>query len=103
MKLIQNLINIISKYRKLIINTLVGVFVLSLLLFSDFGYIKRFELIFQNTRIKKEIVAEQTTRDSLNYRISKLLYDTSEIEKISREYYGMLKSDEKIFIVTKKN
>jgi cell division protein FtsB len=72
-----------------------------LLLFSDYGLIKRVSLETQVTDLEKELIQQQQITDSMNIAIKKLKLDTLEIERIAREKYGMTKPNEDIYYIKK--
>lgn len=96
---INNIIIFINKNKKKIIKIVVTLIVLSLLLFSDYGLIKRAELVLLRRNLEKEVKTDLKLRDSLYQRIERLYKDTTEIERIAREYYGMIKPTEKVLII----
>jgi len=96
---INNIIIFIDKNKKKIIKLVVSLVVLSLLLFSDYGLIKRAELVLQRRNLEKDVRNDLKSRDSLYKRIECLYKDTIEIERIAREYYGLIKPSEKVLII----
>ncbi len=76
---------------------------LLLFVFSDSGIYKRFQLELEKRTINEKIENEMKRKDSLNTRIKKLLYDTTEIERIAREKYGMTKPNEEVIIIEREN
>ncbi|MCX8055162.1 MAG: septum formation initiator family protein [Ignavibacteria bacterium] len=78
---------------------LVLLLVLLLVVFSDSGLYKRFQLELEKTEMIEKIENEMKRKDSLNTRIKRLLYDTTEIERIAREKYGMTKPNEEVIII----
>lgn len=79
--------------------TLIFVYIL---FFSKFGLIEKWELKNQKRKLINQINSQIKIRDSLLKRIELLNQDTFEIEKIAREYYGLVKEGEKIYVVRKK-
>ncbi len=77
--------------------------VMLLFVFSDSGIYKRFQLELEKRTINEKIENEMKRKDSLNTRIKKLLYDTTEIERIAREKYGMTKPNEEVIIIEREN
>lgn len=71
-------------------------------LFSPSGIINRIMLTNRNSDLKQELYYEEKVKDSLLIEINKLRYDTTEIEKIAREKFGMKKPNEKIYILPQK-
>jgi len=52
--------------------------------------------------LKENITGEKLINDSLKKRIEFLKTDSLEIERIAREYYGMTKPQEKLYIFKKR-
>jgi cell division protein FtsB len=77
-------------------------FFLSLVLFSNYGIIKRFALEGRKNELYKDLRANKKIIDSLNQRIDVLESDSTEMERLAREEYGMIKPGEKVFIIRKK-
>ncbi len=71
----------------------------SLLLFTDYGILKRLSLEYERNSVRSELDSLSKLVDSLNKDIIKMRSDTFEIEKIAREKYGMVKPNEQIFFV----
>lgn len=78
---------------------LVLLLILLLVVFSDSGLYKRFQLELEKSEMIEKIENEMKRKDSLNTRIKRLLYDTTEIERIAREKYGMTKPNEEVIII----
>jgi cell division protein FtsB len=76
-------------------------FFLLLILFSNYGIIKRFALEGRKNELYKELSNKKEIIDSLKNRIHKLESDSTEIERIAREEYGMIKPGEKVYIIRK--
>lgn len=89
------------KRRRIIIGTVLAAIIFSFILFSDHGLIKRIELEIDRNDLSNKITEKQVEQDSLARQIDKLQSDFYEIEKIAREYYGMIKPGEKIYIIHK--
>ncbi|HLV33313.1 MAG TPA: septum formation initiator family protein [Chitinispirillaceae bacterium] len=73
--------------------------IVAILLFSligDHGFITLYKSNKQIKNLKTEIEYSQNIIDSLKTEIDRLKHDTSFIEKIAREKYGMAKENEKI-------
>lgn len=69
--------------------------------FSDFGVLRRARLSAKQSELKASIETERLRSDSLRSRIKALRADTTEIERIAREKYGMIKPGEKVYIYSK--
>ncbi len=74
------------------------VFILLNFVFSGHGIINRIRLELEQDELIEKINIEKHQTDSLKKRIQVLTYDSLEIERIAREYYGMLKAGEKLYI-----
>ena len=71
-------------------------------LFSEYGLLKRVDLILTKKNITGKISIQNSLRDSLKRKIDILQHDSVEIERIARVHYGMTKPGEQIYIVTDK-
>lgn len=76
--------------------------ILTYIVFSPSGIINRILLYGKKKELINKIEIENKTRDSLEKQITKIMKDTTEIEKIAREKYGMKLPGEKIYIVPAK-
>ena len=74
------------------------VFLLLNFVFSSHGIINRIKLELEQDELLDKISIEKHNTDSLKQRILTLTYDSLEIERLAREYYGMLKQGEKLYI-----
>ena len=84
--------------KKILIFVVFFVFILLNFVFSEHGIINRIQLGLEQKEYKEKISFELRKTDSLKKRIVTLTFDSLEIERIAREYYGMLKSGEKLYI-----
>jgi cell division protein FtsB len=91
-----------QRHKGRIFKIFIIVLVLSVFLFSEYGLVKRVDLILTKKNITGKISKQNTLRDSLKRRMDVLQHDSLEIEKIARVHYGMTKPGEKIFIITDK-
>lgn len=66
---------------------------------SDYGLLNRFKLEYQKTHLEREIIALQDSNKLLLDEIESLKSDTTTIEKVAREKYGMTKRNETVFIL----
>lgn len=96
---IKNFIIDKSKNPKLIITLLLLAIVLGFLLFSNYGLYTRLKLQDQKIEIINNIKAEEKTHDSLKHEIYELKNNNTEIERVAREKYGMIKPGEKVFLI----
>ena len=95
---------ILKKNKK--IQYLVGIFcifIAIMIIFSDYGIIKRISLEMKTAELQKEISLQKQTTDSMQNVIDKLNNDTVVIEKIASEKYGMSKKKEDIYYIKPKN
>lgn len=76
--------------------------ILAYIIFSPSGIINRIILSNKKSDLIQKIEVENQNRDSLERHITKITKDTTEIEKIAREKYGMKFPGEKIYIVPTK-
>lgn len=90
------------KRRRTLIYSVIGVLILTFVLFSNFGLINRLSLESEKEELKKKIINEKIASDSLYNRINKLETDSQTIEKEAREKYGMKKKGETIYIIKDK-
>lgn len=95
---IRNIITIIFTNKKYWLLPLIIFAILFNMLFSDFGLMNNLALKSQKHDLLQSINRENMRTDSLKRRIEQLKYDSLEIEKIARVYYGMLKPGEKLYI-----
>jgi len=93
---------IVSVQKIKIIVVSICVLIVLVLVFSDYGIIKRTSLEIQSNEFEKEILLQEQITDSLQITINKLKRDTFEIEKIAREKYGMSKKDEETYYFKQK-
>ncbi len=91
------------KSRKRLIIAIFLSLLLFLVLFSNFGVIKRVNLEIAKSNLNDQILSAKLEQDSLNDKISNLKSNLHEIERIAREKYGMIRRGEKVFIVPKDN
>ncbi len=102
LKSILEYIKSITKYlflnKKILIAVVFSVFILLNFVFSEHGIINRIQLGLEQKEYKERISLELRKTDSLKKRIVILSFDSLEIERIAREYYGMLKPGEKLYI-----
>jgi cell division protein FtsB len=71
--------------------------------FSEHGIINRISLEYDKKALLEKIQIENKIGDSLKIRIKSLKYDSLEIERLAREYYGMLKPGERLYIFMPKD
>ena len=79
-----------------------GTILLIYVIFADYGFLKRIELEQQVSELNRQIQIQKNIKDSIENDIRKLTFDTTEIERIAREKYGMVKSNEEVYHIKKK-
>lgn len=95
----KNIFEYIVRKKKLFIGLLAAIVLLSLVIFSSHGLITRFGLEIDNSNYREKIKKEINIRDSIGKRIQLLNTDITEIERIARENFGMIKPGEKVYFV----
>lgn len=88
------------KLRHWIVGGFLLVFVGIVIIFTDFGLLRRYKLEFEKANIDKEIRNQKQISDSLLRVVTKMQNDTFEIERIAREKYGLVKSKEQIYFIS---
>lgn len=73
------------------------------LVFSKRGVVERYSLQRRKNSVVEEISRLKKQEDSLRTYIQVLEKDTFMVEKIARERYGMIKQNEKVYIVEDDN
>lgn len=87
-----------TKRRNQILAGLLISIVIVVIFFSDYGLIKRLSLYFRQSELEENINRQTAVKDSLQERIDLLKKDSSLIEKLAREKYGMKKPNETIIL-----
>jgi cell division protein FtsB len=100
MKISQLSFDFSKNIRRILI--VLGTLLLAFVIFADYGFLKRIELEQQVSELDEQIQQQKHIRDSIRSNIYKLTYDTIEIERIAREKYGMVKSNEEVYHIKKK-
>lgn len=90
-----------KKRRVVVFAVIIAVIIGAVILFSDYGLIKLFNLQYQKAELDEQIALEYKKRDSLINEIKAMRNDTNEIERIARDKYGLIKSGEEIIIIKK--
>lgn len=85
------------KHKQKLILLIAFVLAIGFLLLSNYGVFKRIRFEVENANIKSDIQLELQRKDSLENRIEELKTDRSEIERLAREKYGMIKPGEEIY------
>jgi cell division protein FtsB len=79
--------------------TLVAIPVLAIFTFGNRGLIKRLELEHQVSDLRMGLYRDRAAGDSLRLEIQKLQRDTTTVERLARERYGMVRPGETIYKV----
>jgi len=87
---------------RLILVVAISILILYHFLFSDYGFLRKWDLENQKKKILAQINREIQIRDSLKDRIRALKYDTLEIERVARIKYGLVKEGEVTYVFRKK-
>lgn len=85
--------------RKSFYATLVAVPLLAIFTFGNRGLLKRFQLEHQVEDLRIGLYEDRAVGDSLKKEIAKLRQDTTTIERLARERYGMVRPGETIYRV----
>jgi len=88
-----------SKKKHLIIGSSIFFLIFLYIMFSDFGLVKRFTLMYKKNTIEERIVSELQDIENLKKQKVNLLKDTIEIERTAREKYGYVKENETIYVI----
>ena len=98
----ENTGNKFRKNRKLIIRAIIIALILFFMIFSDYGFLTTFKLWWNIGDLKEKITEKQKLNDSLKARIKVLTRDSTELERLARENYGMIKPGERVYIILEK-
>ena len=85
--------------RKVSYAALAALPVLAIFTFGNRGLIKRVELERQASELHMALYRDRAAGDSLRLEIKKLQRDTSAVERLARERYGMVRPGETIYKV----
>jgi len=72
------------------------------IIFAPYGVIKTIQIVQEYNDSIEMLKKLKHENDSLLNKIKELEFDTLEIEKVAREKYGMIKPNEKVFIIKEK-
>ena len=81
----------------IVLGTLLLIYVIT----ADYGFLKRIQLEQQVKELNEQIKTQKHIENSIKIYIQKLNSNT-EIEKIAREKYGMVKPNEEVYHIKKK-
>lgn len=104
-KLIDKIINLFKDRRRTqwFLLGCVCLLVLVYMLFSNYGIVNTLKLQRNHKVLITEIDNEKRAHDSLTKRLKLLKRDTLYIEQVAREKYGLVKPNEKVFIMKEKD
>jgi cell division protein FtsB len=88
-----------SKKKHLIVGSVLLTLIFLYLMFSDFGLITRFSLMYKKSTIEERIANELQDVEDLKRQKVNLIKDTIEIERTAREKYGYVKENETIYVI----
>ena len=95
-------LDFLKKHKRMFITLGLVLFSFIIMLFSSHGLLKRYDLNSKNEDLLLKISYEKHIRDSIQHRIKSIRADINEIERIAREFYGMKKPNEKIYLFKEK-
>lgn len=98
----ENTGNKFRKNRKLIIRAIIIALILFFMIFSDYGFLTTLRLWWNIGDLKEKITEQQKLNDSLKVRVKVLTSDSTELERLARENYGMIKHGERVYIILEK-
>ncbi len=100
-RFIRNIADYAVRHKKSLLYISLALFVLLILFFSEYGFVKEYKLKKHQNEMSEEIKQQLKLKDSLEKRIKQVSFDTNEIEEIARFNYGMIKPKEKVFVIRK--
>jgi cell division protein FtsB len=96
-EIIRKLAGLRYKKRLLLVIALLAI-ILGFILFSSYGVVTRVKLTSDKQKKYEELKNLIMQNDSLRNVIKDMKSDTTEIERLAREKYGMIKKGEKVYI-----
>ncbi len=102
MQTLKIVLRFLINHKKGLLYSIVGLAVISILVFSDYGVLKKMELQKQKRLIIQNTENQKKLKDSLLQRIQLISNDKYEVEKIARKNYGLVKPHENVYIVRQK-
>jgi len=104
-KLIDKIINLFKDKRRtqVFLITCVCILLVIYMLFSNYGFVNTIKLQHKQKILITEINNEKHAHDSLRKCLILLKKDTLYIEQVAREKYGLVKPNEKVFIMKEKD
>ncbi len=85
--------------RKILYAALVAIPLLVILTFGNRGVLKRLELESEVSSLHRGLYRDRATSDSLKMEIARIKADTTAVERLARERYGMVRPGETIYKV----
>ena len=86
--------------RRITFAAVAAVPVLAVFTFGNRGVLKRVELEMESNRLYEQLAEERSTGDSLRAAIRQMKTDSTVVERLARERYGMVRPGETIYRVT---
>ena len=99
MEIVKDILRFLIHRKKAILYLLISFLVLSILVFSDYGILKKYDLQSQNKAIIRQTEEQKKLKDSLQLRVQLITNDKTEIERAARKYYGLIKPKENVYII----
>jgi cell division protein FtsB len=102
--LIDKIINLFKDKRRTqwFLLACVCLLIIVYMLFSNYGIVNTLKLQRNHKVLVTAIDSEKRAHDSLAKRLKLLKRDTLYIEQVAREKYGLVKTNEKVFIMKEK-
>ncbi len=97
------MLKLLSSNKKSLILIFIALVVIIFAIFSNYGLLKRLNIIEKQQKLETTIKNYNNEIDSLNKRLEILTNDDFELEKLAREKFGLIKPGEKIYFVEQKN
>lgn len=89
--------------RKVVLGLAVALPVLAIFTFGSRGLLRRVQLEMEVGDLRRQVYAERSVTDSLKREIHRYTVDSSSIERLARERYGMARQGETIYKVEERN
>lgn len=91
----------LTRRRKMVLIAAVAVPVLAIFAFGNRGIYKRIQLESRYSEAYRELYRQRAVGDSLRSEIKRMNQDTTAIERIARERFGMYRPGETVYRVVK--
>ncbi|MBS1913735.1 MAG: septum formation initiator family protein [Bacteroidetes bacterium] len=89
----------LSLRRKVVYALIAALPILAIFTFGNRGLLKRMQLERQAATVREQLYRDRATSDSLRAEITRMKNDTTVIERLARERYGMVRPGETIYHV----